>query len=166
MDENSLELRIAELNAKATRLSTILGFVGGGVATAVVGVTTGWFQFQTDDRKLDLELARLGLSILAGEYEPDNAQYTPARRFALRAVEKGTGITLSETDFEVWVLQGSTPLSKDLIAFGDVYKALTLAGIRDEQLDIRRWDVPIEILPPTHNTQDDQEEQFPSSPPD
>lgn len=84
-----------------------------GAATVLVGVITGWFDFLNKGRELDLELARLSLRILAGEYDPENDQSLPARLFALDALEKGTGVKIPSGNKDQWARSGLTPLVED-----------------------------------------------------
>lgn len=100
----------ARLEAKAGKSGNILRYVCGGlIGAASVGVTA-FFTYLTDDRKIDLELAKLSLTILSGEYEQDDAKYLPARRFALNALEKGTGVKISDEDKTSWAKSGVTPV--------------------------------------------------------
>src|SRR5262245_13301762 len=81
------------------------GVIGGIVGA---GITLAW---STDDywnksRKLDVEMVRLSLNILAGDLtEPS----MPGRRFALNALEKFSGINIPKDQFELWLSSGTVP---------------------------------------------------------
>lgn len=74
-----------------------------GVAAAIAAT---WAGFLNKDRELDIEMVRLSLSILAGENKDTSAS---GRRFALRALEKYSGIDIPPDDFELWVASGTLP---------------------------------------------------------
>lgn len=81
-----------------------------GLLTAVLTVigtiaasSLGYFN---KDRELDLEMVRISLSILGGENKDTSAQ---ARRFALRALEKYSGVDIPENDFAAWAENGTVP---------------------------------------------------------
>ncbi len=111
---------------------TWVQYVIGGLITA--GVAAGGafmaarYQFQSDiaettqkyakeNRVIDLELAKLSLTILAGDYQEDVEKSLPARMFALDALERGTGVTIN--DKETWAKTGLTPNADIVSAVGN-----------------------------------------------
>ena len=60
------------------------------VGAALTYSLVAWFDFQSRDRELDLDLARMALSIIAGEYDAESEASYPSRRFALDMLEAGT----------------------------------------------------------------------------
>ncbi|TWF56570.1 hypothetical protein [Neorhizobium alkalisoli] len=95
-------------------LSTIFNTASGAVFAALFGVvgaliasTTG---FINKDRELDIEMMRVALSILSEASNPAaNEELEPQRKFAVRALEKFSGIEIEYGDFETWAREGVVP---------------------------------------------------------
>ncbi|WP_170576246.1 hypothetical protein [Ruegeria atlantica] len=102
-----------------------LKFVIGGVIGAAAAYGTAYleysgkikeaeFVYQNRDREIDLELAKLSLTILSGDYDENEVEKSlPARMFALRALSVGTGVEISPEDMDTWAKTGVTPAAKD-----------------------------------------------------
>lgn len=115
----------AKADASGRKSEGWLKFVVGGIIGGIVAYTTAYFEYsgrikeaefeyQNRDREIDLELARLSLTILSGEYDKDDVENSlPARMFALRALATGTGVVISDEDMDTWARTGVTPASKD-----------------------------------------------------
>ncbi|MFY0661304.1 MAG: hypothetical protein JXR15_12490 [Shimia sp.] len=120
-DEN--DLRIAELKLAQTKEQTLhhkadadakkrvayFNFVLGGLIGGLVAFGGSYLNFHNKDREIDLELARISLTILSGDYEKDNEDSYPARVFALDALQAGTGVTISDANKQAWARTGNTP---------------------------------------------------------
>jgi hypothetical protein len=74
---------------------------GGAIFGAVATITVGVLGFLNKDRELDIKMVEVSLSILAGENDATKAE--PAKRFALRALERFSGVDIPDSEFEVWV---------------------------------------------------------------
>lgn len=106
----------AKADATARKSEGWLRFVVGGVIGAVAAYSVAFLEYRNRDREIDLELAKLSLTILSGEYDKDNPNESlPARKFALRALQKGTGVTIGESDLTSWAKTGATPSASDNI---------------------------------------------------
>lgn len=90
-------------------ISAFSGIVAAALTYSVVAI----LDYQNRDRELDLELARLALSIMAGEQSDNNEAAYPARRFAVDALERGTGVTIENVLKEQWAKSGE-------VDFGEV----------------------------------------------
>ncbi|MGX5827069.1 hypothetical protein [Mesorhizobium sp. 43Arga] len=79
--------------------STFWSAVVSGVVGIIVGiggtVTTGAFGYLNKNRELDIEMVRVSLSILAGENKDTSL---PGRQFALRALERYSGVQIPDAD--------------------------------------------------------------------
>jgi hypothetical protein len=100
-------------------------FYGAVVGTfATVGV--GAFGFFNKDREMDIEMVKISLSILAGEKSsifdtPSSDEKTaPGRAFALRALEKYSGVNIPEEEFTIWQERGTLPSSMRLSTWTDM----------------------------------------------
>lgn len=115
----------ANAEARGRKSEGWLKFVVGGIIGAVAAYGTAYleysgqiqeaeFNYQNRDREIDLELAKLSLTILSGEYDQDDVENSlPARMFALRALSTGTGVVISDADMDTWARTGVTPASKE-----------------------------------------------------
>ena len=90
---------MTEINWPATVLAA---FIGGAASLGV-----GYLTFINTDRGHDLKMVEISLSILRGESDAEKS--TMARTFALRALEKYSGVELSEPEFSAWVNGGTVP---------------------------------------------------------
>lgn len=81
-----------------TLLSAVLAVIGT--------ISVASFGYFNKDRELDLEMVRISLSILGGENKDTSA---PARRYALKALEKYSGVEIPEPDFSTWAENGTVP---------------------------------------------------------
>lgn len=131
---DDIDVRLSELELKREQERTIQGknetqakktvgffnFVVGGVIGALAAYGTAYLNYSgkieevrlqhvNKGREIDLELAKLSLTILSGEYKDDIDETLPARMFALNALEKGTGVPISDSDKRVWARTGITP---------------------------------------------------------
>lgn len=83
-----------------------IGAFSGMVGAALTYSIVAWFEFQNRDRELDLELANIALAIMAGKHDPEAGTSYPSRRFAVDALEKGTGVAISNDLKEQWARSG------------------------------------------------------------
>ena len=90
---------MSEINWPATILAALIG----GAAS----LGAGYLTFMNTDRGHDLKMVEISLSILRGESEAEKS--TMARTFALRALEKYSGVQLSDAEFSAWVSGGTVP---------------------------------------------------------
>lgn len=110
MDENEAKILVAEITAKSGFRTSLVAGLFGGLVAAVGTMAVGWFEFSARDKELDLELARISLGILAGDYDPEGERNPlPARRFAIYSLIRATGVSISDEDIETWVVNGSLP---------------------------------------------------------
>ncbi len=98
-------------------MGSILAFFATSIAT-----TAGYFN---RDRELDLEMVKISLSILSGENKDSSA---PGRRFALRSLEKYSGVEIPPDDFNSWVQNGTVPEIPWLTTTRETAAALALMG--------------------------------------
>lgn len=96
-------------------LVPLLSALGGALIAAVATVSTGAFGYLNRDRELDIEMVNIALKILGGEIDEDAKKSEPARKFALNALQKYSGVTIESDDFETWVAEGVLP---NATAFG------------------------------------------------
>ncbi|TMV03311.1 hypothetical protein FGK63_20100 [Ruegeria sediminis] len=140
---NEIEAKIAELNyqtalankdtASKGQTDGVVKYVIGGAITAGIAAWASYqastysynstlreieLKYAKENREIDLELAKLSLTILAGEYQEDVENSLPARMFALNALERGTGVKIPEDDKTTWAKTGLTP--GDITGFRDV----------------------------------------------
>nr|WP_321457199.1 hypothetical protein [uncultured Cohaesibacter sp.] len=82
------------------------GFIA--LASAVVGsfatIATGYFTYANQDRELDIKMINIGLAMLSGENK--GVDYEPGRKFALRILQKYTGVEIPKDEFNMWVAKG------------------------------------------------------------
>lgn len=105
------EVEKSKIDAGEKKQNSFLNYVIGGLIGAVVTLAGAYLNFHNKDREIDLELARLSLNILSGEYEPGDKNSLPARMFALNALERGTGVLIPYDDKQTWAKTGLTPVS-------------------------------------------------------
>ncbi|NOC83497.1 hypothetical protein [Ruegeria sp. HKCCD6428] len=140
---NEIEAKIAELNYKTAlanqdaankqRASGLMQYVVGGAITAALAAWASYqastysynstlreleLKYAKENREIDLELAKLSLTILAGDYQEDVENSLPARMFALNALERGTGVLIPDEDKKTWAETGLTPV--DMFGFGEI----------------------------------------------
>ena len=96
----------------------VIGAVSGMVGAALTYSLVAWFDFQNRDRELDLDLARMALSIIAGEYDAESEASYPARRFALDMLEAGTRVVIAEDLKEEWARGGQVQFGEVPVQFG------------------------------------------------
>ncbi|EEX09519.1 hypothetical protein SL1157_1559 [Ruegeria lacuscaerulensis ITI-1157] len=125
----------AEASARSNRSSNFLQHVIGGAIMAGFAAFASYLastntyksaireielKYEKENREIDLELAKLSLTILAGEYEDNVENSLPARKFALNALERGTGVEIPEADKDTWARTGLTPGNIDSFAMGEI----------------------------------------------
>mgnify|MGYP001794561574 CR=1 FL=1 len=111
MSKPDASVEVARINAKSQWKVAVIGAVAGGLLTLAGTAAVAYLEFINRGKELNLELAKLSLTILAGEYDPDADQNPlPARRFAIRALAAGTGVTIPDEDIETWARTGATPI--------------------------------------------------------
>lgn len=97
-----------------TALATFVGFLGS--------IAVAYFTFLNNDRGHDIRMVEISLSILRGE--GDRQMSLPARRYAIEAIQRFSGVEISTEDAREWAETGVTPfkpISVDwLSAFGDL----------------------------------------------
>lgn len=100
-----------ESSGKASqRKSSILMVAVSATIGAFASIATDYLAFSNRDRELDLELIRISLGILRGDYERDDQQSAiPARRFAVDTITRLANHDMSEKDREAWASYGVTP---------------------------------------------------------
>lgn len=93
-------------------------FAAGAIA-ALATIVVGYFTFFNTSRELDIRMVELSLSILGGEKggvdtdETDGfGEYEVARRFAVRALKRYAGVTLSDEEEKAWAESGSVSFGK------------------------------------------------------
>lgn len=90
----------------------ILPFLGAALGAAAT-MAGAYLTFANNDRKLDIEMVNISLAILKGDFEDEEVKEPiHARRFALRALSKYSGIEMSEAEIESWARSGGVPFSK------------------------------------------------------
>jgi hypothetical protein len=78
-----------------------------GIAGTIYAATAG---FLNKDRELDIEMTRVALTILSEANTADaDDKLEPQRKFAVRALEKFSGIEIDEYDFDTWARDGIVP---------------------------------------------------------
>ncbi len=92
-----------------------------GVGAIIGTLLTNWFTYASKSRELDIRMVEISLSILAGENEDSNT--LQARRFALRALERYSGVDIPADDFESWALKGE-------VNFGEITSYTLGTGTR------------------------------------
>ncbi|MEX0306034.1 MAG: hypothetical protein AB3N12_01495 [Ruegeria sp.] len=147
---DEIDVRIAELQLKQEQEKTLqvsaenrakktvgfYNFVVGGILGGLIAYIGAYYQYaglveqarlehENKGREIDLELARLSLTILSGEYQDEIDETLPARMFALNALERGTGVEIPEEDKDTWARTGITPA-------GDALKWADLGAIEKE----------------------------------
>ncbi len=153
---NEIDAKIAELNYKTAlanndaaskgQTSGLMQYIIGGAITAGLAAWASYqastysynstlreieLKYAKENREIDLELAKLSLTILAGDYQEDVENSLPARMFALNALERGTGVKIPDEDKRNWAETGLTP--GDLTGLGEV-KFGNVDGIVDQSL--------------------------------
>ena len=78
------------------------------LAGAIAGITASLVVVWLDE-DYDAELVELSVAILSGDYAPRADEAARVRQFALDALERATGATLTDADRAQW-LEGSEPL--------------------------------------------------------
>ena len=110
MDENEAKILVAQISARSNLKTALIAGLFGGAVAALATFSVGWFEFSSRDKELNLELAKISLQILSGEYDPEAERNPlPARRFAILSLIQGTGVSLSDDDIETWAKTGATP---------------------------------------------------------
>lgn len=105
-EEQATEVEVASVNAKSALWGAVIGGVIGFLGTALPAYLT----YSNRDKEVDLELAKLSLSMLAEAEGDQELSMLPARRFAVKALLQGTRVELSDEDIEYWVTKGKTPV--------------------------------------------------------
>lgn len=84
-----------------------LGAAVGAAAGAAATIITGSFGYLNKDRELDIRMVDVALTILSGEKIDDNSIY--ARRFAIEALSKYSGVELENAEKARWAEEGTLP---------------------------------------------------------
>lgn len=88
----------------------VVGIAGAAIgAMATIGASS--LGYLNKDRELDIRMVSIALTILSGKIEGEKSE--PARKFALRALEKFSGVDIPEPEFDVWVKEGIVPKGDD-----------------------------------------------------
>ncbi|MDA7966225.1 hypothetical protein [Ruegeria sp.] len=117
-----------------------LAIVAVSSTLTLVGVlTTAAITYQTtkvQDRSVDAEFTRIALSILAEEFDSDKPEY--AREFAVKLLERSSGIPLTDEERIAWVKDGNV-LGEGWIMNGGVCQpAISLpSGIKNIERSLR-----------------------------
>jgi hypothetical protein len=75
-------------------------------------------------------MINVALTILSGENE--DAKTEPARKFALAALKKYSGVELSEADYNSWLTQGKLPSGKfPIYSTQDVFSLKDVFAVKD-----------------------------------
>lgn len=144
--EQAPEVKVASVTAKFAFGGAVIGGIIGFLGTALPAYLT----YSNRDKEVDLELAKLSLSMLADAEGDQELSMLPARRFAVKALLQGTRVELSDEDIEYWVTQGDTPKfskfdwgyvwERDLqLRFCD---AVTLRKFTEEEVEWRAENAP------------------------
>ena len=100
---------------KKTLLEQVLPTALVAVISSAATLGVASLTFYKDTRELDIEMVRLSLSILKGEYEKSGIEEPiHARRFALKALTRFSGVEMSENEIEAWAQRGGVPYSGSL----------------------------------------------------
>jgi hypothetical protein len=89
----------------------LIALIGAGVG-AISALGTGAFGFYSKDRELDIKMVDIALAILKGENQGTKTE--PARRFALRLLEKYAAVEIPRAEFDDWVRTGVLPIEQIL----------------------------------------------------
>ena len=90
-----------------------LGAFSGIVGAALTYSVVAWFDYQNRDRELDLELAKVGpLDHGGGARSRIQKNPYPARRFAVDALERGTGVKIDEALKDEWAKTGNVEFGR------------------------------------------------------
>ncbi|WHO22653.1 hypothetical protein G6L90_06740 [Agrobacterium tumefaciens] len=76
------------------------------IFTAIGVVGAASFGYFNKDRELDIEMVRVSLNILSGEAKDTSV---PGRRFALRTLEKYSGVEIPVEELKEWAERGTIP---------------------------------------------------------
>ena len=87
--------------------SIVIPAIVAGIA-AFATVATGAFGYWSRNREQDIEMVRIALSILGGENKDTSL---PGRKFALRTLQKHTGVGIPSEEFNEWAEKGTLPKS-------------------------------------------------------
>jgi hypothetical protein len=87
-------------------LDVIFRSLGAAALGALATIFTGAFGYWNTDRSHDIEMVRISLSIMQGENKETSL---PGRKYALRVLEKYSGIDIPTREFELWAKSGTIP---------------------------------------------------------
>jgi hypothetical protein len=111
--------------------------VGAGV-TAVAAMVASGLGYLNTDRSQDIQMVNIALSILGGENKETSL---PGRKFALAALERFSGVEISDADFEAWARTGTLP--------DDIYRALAWGS---SPLLQEKWQLYLDATKPDPDT--------------
>ena len=96
---------------------------------AVAATSTGYLN---KNRELDIQMVNVSLSILRGDSKGTESEM--ARRFALRALGKYSGVEIPAEEFDAWVSGGTVPFKPT--GWSSALASLYLyEGMSDEQCE-------------------------------
>ncbi|WP_299739061.1 hypothetical protein [uncultured Roseobacter sp.] len=85
--------------------------------TTVATIGAASLTFFKESRELDIEMVKLSLAILKGEFEAeDSSEPIHARRFALKALVRFSGVEMTNDELEQWAQRGGVPIDEDLFS--------------------------------------------------
>lgn len=88
-------------------------YIAPAFIAAGISALTAYFVFIKENRELDIRMVELSLSILKGEFKDDQiSNPIHARRFALRVLEKFSGVEIDDDELENWAKGGGVPFDQ------------------------------------------------------
>lgn len=127
-----------------TALADLAKVLGAAVVGSLVTLVGAYLTFYNNSRDLDIKLVEIGLSMLSGEKgveESGGADFLYSRKFALRLLEKYSGIDIPPEEFDSWADSGR-------IDFGSIPASASwadyLKGLSSLQLPVGSWSGLIE----------------------
>jgi hypothetical protein len=80
----------------------VSAIIGGGLVSVLVPTLGYW----SKDREMDITMVNISLQILSAEATKTSE---PGRKFALRSLERYSGVDIPDEDFEIWAREGTIP---------------------------------------------------------
>lgn len=120
------------MSGRSDYLIPILSAAIGAALGATATIATGAFGYFNRDRELDIRLVDVGLAILKAEQidsAEDRQTSEPARRFALRLLQKYSDVDIPIIEFDAWA--GGGPLRTEPLPY---WTPQSEVRIRDHRL--------------------------------
>ncbi|MEO1564177.1 MAG: hypothetical protein AAFR98_12135 [Pseudomonadota bacterium] len=96
-------------------VTIVVAAFAGGLFASIASTATGYLDFASKDREIDIRLIEISLGILRGEHEPDGSDHDSvvvARRFAIETIVRLAKTELTDEDIRTWAEGGETPYTE------------------------------------------------------